>query len=97
MTNILTVEVICPFCGAISCVDVHEDDYHSWVGGMSVQNAFPYLSATKRELLVSGMCPNCQDDVFGSEDEPSDEDYEDYGPDLEDGFDPYSGCYTYDC
>lgn len=31
------------------------------------------------------------------EDASSDDEYEEYDYDLESGFDPYSGCYTWDC
>jgi len=67
--------------------------------GELAQNAFPYLSATEREQLISHICPKCQDSIFGSdEDEFEDEDFEEPEDiDSDFGFDPYEGCYTYDC
>jgi len=59
----------CPFCGCSNVVSVNETDYYYWDGsGELVQNAFPYLSADERELLISGICPTCWDNLF-SEDE----------------------------
>lgn len=82
----------CPFCGEYHEVLVYEDDYAAWQNGELAQNAFPYLTANEREILISGICPSCWDNMF-SEDE--DEDYE---PDYDEcGFNPYMGCYDYDC
>lgn len=93
----IAIEVRCPFCGAINHIAVFETDYDRWIDGELVQNAFPYLTADERELLVSGLCFKCQDDVFGSDDEEDDEDYEPADIDDDCGFDPYLGCFTDDC
>lgn len=55
----------CPLCGKITYVAVNGDDYEKWQHGTLVQRAFPYLSADEREVLITGMCYECQDDVFG--------------------------------
>ena len=85
------VEIHCPFCGCVHTVEVNEDAYYDWQEGMLIQNAMPDLTPTEREQLISKLCPDCQDKVFGSEDE----DYDDC--DYECGFDPYMGCFTDDC
>lgn len=59
----------CPFCGEYHEVMVSEADYAAWQGGELVQNAFPYLSADEREILISGVCPKCWAETFGGEDE----------------------------
>ena len=89
----------CPFCGRGHEVEVNESDYWDWDDGVHVQDAFPYLSAGEREMLVSGICPDCWDKMFGQEeDEDLDEDFnEDWGYNEDMGFDPYLGCYTDDC
>lgn len=56
----------CPICGRVTFIDVKEDDYFNWVHGELAQNAFPYLSITERESLISGLCKECQREVFGS-------------------------------
>lgn len=49
----------CPFCGKVSNVVVEVSDYKKWVGGEYVQNAFPYLNADQREILLTGICEDC--------------------------------------
>lgn len=65
----------CPFCGHAHEVEVNEMDYWDWEDGMCAQDAFPYLSADEREMLITGICPTCWERTFsGCEDE--EEDYE---------------------
>lgn len=71
----------CKECEQIVTFPVFRTDWHSWVNvpqseRMPVQTAFPYLSADERELLVSGICGTCFDDMcnelkeaFGGTDE----------------------------
>lgn len=65
----IRIEITCPFCGATHFVEVAERDYNAWWNGQLAQEAFPYLSATEREQLISQVCPKCQDDIFGGEDD----------------------------
>lgn len=39
-------------------------------GNILIQNAFPYLSAGERELIISGICDTCFNDIFKDDDEP---------------------------
>ena len=55
----------CPFCGEYHEVLVSEADYAEWQGGELAQNAFPYLTAEEREILISGICPDCWGKMFG--------------------------------
>ena len=55
----LTLKTICPFCGETHFVQVKETDYWRYANGTMVQDAFPYLSADEREMLISGICPEC--------------------------------------
>lgn len=72
-TNII---LVCPFCGGEHSVQVDCEDYLSYQCGELAQSAFPYLTATEREQIISGMCPHCQAEIFGDEDE------EDEGDDI---------------
>ena len=76
------VVTVCPMCGQYHEVGVNETDYWDWDDGMNVQDAFPYLSANEREMLISGICPECWDRMFPPE-EDEDEDMEDWERDLE--------------
>lgn len=61
----ITIEITCPFCGCLHTVEVNAVDFQSWQSGVLAQVAFPYLSATEREQLISQICPVCQEDIFG--------------------------------
>lgn len=91
------VTTICPFCGHAHEVAVSEADFWDWQDGALVQDAFPYLTADEREMLVSGICPDCWEQTFGGSDE-DEEDFEDWEPDVDEcGYNPYMGCYDFDC
>jgi hypothetical protein len=97
-TNKKEVIVItsCPFCGHANEIAVNEADYWDWQDGALIQNAFPYLSAEEREMLISGACPACWDAMFSDEEDGDpDEYYDDCGYEV--GYDPYMGCFTDDC
>jgi len=103
MANI-TINNTCPFCRKTHSVEVDYHSYISWQNGTLIQRAMPELTPTEREQLISGICPKCQESIFGSdEDEPADidsdedEDYEPADIDSDMGYDPYSGCITDDC
>jgi hypothetical protein len=44
-------------------------DYQAWVHGVKhVQDAFPYLDAGQRELLITGIAPDTWDRLVSTED-----------------------------
>lgn len=91
----LELLTVCPFCGEMTTVLVNKDDYVEWLNGALIQNVFPYLSADERERLISDICPSCWDKMFSEDEEEEEEDYE---PDYDEcGYDPYIGCYDFDC
>lgn len=60
------IETRCPFCGQTHEVEVYESDYMGWeLLDVPAQRAFPYLSADDREMLISGICPECWARTFG--------------------------------
>lgn len=65
-----TIEAICPRCRKVHPILVNIEDYLDWHAGMRLtQEAFPYLNADEREMLISGTCPTCWDEMFGIDDE----------------------------
>ncbi len=64
---------------AVQCVQCHQnvtvtvdpEDVERHRKGVLAQEAFadsrgvPYLSASERELFISGICPKCWDEIFG--------------------------------
>lgn len=63
------IQKACPFCGTVSEVVIPTEGYGKWVQGESIQRAMPTVPATSREFLMTGMCRDCQDKVFGGDDE----------------------------
>lgn len=92
------IETRCPFCGHITETAVLRADFEKYAGGELVQNCFPYLADFERETLISGLCYDCQADIFGTDDD-YENDYDDEPSNIDDdcGFDPYMGCFTDDC
>jgi hypothetical protein len=64
----MKVSAMCPFCESVNVVEVQEQDYRAWEAGAYVQDAFPYLSPSKREVLKTGICEGCWDEVFAEVD-----------------------------
>lgn len=70
MERYFPVETHCPCCGDNNAIFVNIEDYFDWHAGIrSTQEAFPYLDADEREMLISGMCPACWDKMFEIDDE----------------------------
>ena len=61
----IEVSKVCPFCGAISIVEVEEKEYTKWQNGALIQHAMPDKSSTERETLITGLCLKCQTKFFG--------------------------------
>ena len=64
-----TVVTCCPFCHEAHEVAVNEMDYLDWQDGKLAQDAFPYLSASDREMLITGICEDCWNGMFGTDEE----------------------------
>lgn len=101
----MLVKTTCPICHCDTYLMVDAEEYARWQAGELIQNAMPDMTSENREMLISGICPRCWEDMFGYEyedeydDDDEDEEAEDYPEpdDLEMGFNPYMGCYDFDC
>lgn len=61
----------CSHCGGHNIVVVNERAYAEFKrGGKNIQQVFPDLSDEQRELILTGMHPECWDELF----KPTDED-----------------------
>lgn len=69
----LTIEKRCPFCGDYTQLIVPSKEYDLWYNGIPAIKAFPNLTLTECEVLISGICPNCQDKIFSSDEDDEDE------------------------
>jgi len=63
------IECTCPLCGKTVNIYVKTVNYKAWCFGAQAQTAFPYLSASAREMLISGICPECYQEMFGDSEE----------------------------
>lgn len=70
----LTVGNRCPLCGKVHNVTVDKAGFERWILGVSVKSAFPYLSADEREILLSGICPECWGSMCAFDEEEEDAD-----------------------
>ena len=62
--ELVCVSAVCPFCGTVSTIIVYSDDLDLYKAGADMRIAFPYLNADEREVLISGICPTCSDNLF---------------------------------
>ena len=68
-------DVTCWRCSQVYEIVIPIDGYDKWQTGELIQDALPELSAGERELLISGTCDACWDELFGdAEDVEEDED-----------------------
>lgn len=64
MVEAIELKVTCKFCGKTYFIPVFKEEYEAWQKGAHVQDAFPDMSIDNRELLISGMCGKCFDELF---------------------------------
>jgi hypothetical protein len=61
--DVARLEVTCPSCDSKRTLSVDFNSLHHWVtGSVLVQRAFPDLSDTDREALITGICDTCWGD-----------------------------------
>lgn len=54
----------CPHCGKTGIISIDEDQLFKWLSGSLIQEAFPSLPSSLREQLMTGMHPECWEEVF---------------------------------
>lgn len=59
----------CQICDYDENIMVHKQDYADWQNGELIQEAFPYLSDSQREIMMSSVCGECFDKMFPPEDD----------------------------
>ena len=67
--DIVIIEKKCPFCKETTTVIIPTEKYIKLQEGELIQNAMPGLTAVSRETLISGICCDCQDKIFGTEED----------------------------
>lgn len=69
----ITIVTICPICRKETEITVRFEDFLAWQEDTHAEDAFPYLSANEREMLISGVCPSCWDSMWDDEEEEEEE------------------------
>ena len=59
----------CKFCGKEVTVQAEEEKFSRLDAGAHVQDVFPDLGVNYRELMISGICGECFDQIFENDDE----------------------------
>jgi len=57
--------VITSNLGNVTNLLVDGESFANWANGMLIQKCFPELDVVTRELLISGMDPITQEEIFG--------------------------------
>lgn len=54
----------CKICEDEFDLDVTSSQLFQWKQGALIQRVFSYLNADERELIMTGMCGKCYDELF---------------------------------
>ena len=63
----VSVKTKCRQCGKEVILKVYKEDIVKYQNGELIQRAFPYLTAGEREMLISGICPDCWEKLWSDE------------------------------
>lgn len=65
----MKIERVSPFTGEVRIRDlpITEEQLDAWRSGVLIQNAFPQLSASDREFILTGISDDEWDELFGEE------------------------------
>jgi hypothetical protein len=64
----VTIEVV-DMLGNTHLMDVKMVDLAAYEDGAHIQDAFPYLTASQRELMLTGLTDDMWGEMFGDEEE----------------------------
>jgi len=55
----------CPHCGKVTILEMTDEQYHKYTHNESyIEDIFPDWSPAKREMLITGICPDCWNKIF---------------------------------
>ena len=66
---IVSRKYTCKFCGKEVTVQAEEEKFSRLDAGAHVQDVFPDLGVNYRELMISGICGECFDQIFENDDD----------------------------
>ena len=65
----ITIKTTCPLCEKTTEIIVDKEKYERYQNGELIQNCFPEMKPEIREMLITGICPNCWNNFIPAEDE----------------------------
>lgn len=60
----IVLGIACEQCGEQHFIAVNRTDWQDYLDGKLAQDAFPYLQADNRELIISKICDKCFNKIF---------------------------------
>ena len=63
----LLLKTTCPICREAKDYEFANSDqyeFNRWMSGVVIQQAMPNLEPDEREVFITGMCYDCQSEVF---------------------------------
>lgn len=69
MDNAVTIKATCTMCHKAVSVTMSASGYTRWLNGEHIQDALKELTPGEREMLISGVCEPCFDELFKDEEE----------------------------
>lgn len=66
----------CMGCGSSTTFTMSEEQFNRFRAGEHAQRIFPAWSPEDRELLISGTCPSCWEEMWAEEEDEEDWVYE---------------------
>jgi hypothetical protein len=72
--NVTHLKQQCLHCKLEYTILVDTDKYRDWVNGELCQNVWPHFNAGQREQIISGMHPECWEELFGMFDQDDEDD-----------------------
>ena len=64
--------IVCTCCAKEYLIGTTKSGYVAWLEGALIQDAMPDVSRDMREMFISGTCPECWTDMYGSGTDPRD-------------------------
>ena len=62
------VDTKCPHCNKITVLEMTDEQYNEYcLGRKYIQDIFPNWSPGKREMLITGICPDCWNKIFNDD------------------------------
>ena len=63
----ITITKLCPFCGKSHSIVVDREEYYTGLiarnRGALIQDAYPNFTPSQREMIMTGICDECWDNM----------------------------------